>query len=466
MNRTDTPRLAFPVRPDGPVSFRQFLRLVRDNTLATYPPEAFDEDIIAGRLLWRRRFIINEPSGIRHVLLDNAANYRKSELTRRLLEPGLGRGLLTSEGETWRRHRRIMAPAFDRRSIEGYAPVITAVTHHLLAQWDALPDLSEVDVGAAMMRTTLHIISRAMFSANSDEIVDVVERGVGRYQMTVRPSLLDLLGLPAWFANLFSRRHGTARVFNEFDKAVDQLISSRVAGPAHDSNEQPKGLPKGQPKDLLARLVAARDTETGGGMTAKEIRDEVVTIFMAGHETTAQALTWTWYLLSLHPSIEGRLDEELRSVLNGRTPQYEDIVNLRYTRMVIEESMRLYPPAHTMAREPIAADDVLGQRIPAGAIVLIAPWLLHRKASLWPEPHRFNPDRFATEPPRFSYIPFGAGQRICIGAAFAMTEAILILATIAQRYRLVLKPDHPIEPQGLITLRPRFGMPMTLQRRR
>ena len=451
MNHTET--LAFPVGPDGPLTFRQFLTLVRDNTLATYPPEAFDEDIIAGRLLWRRQFIINEPSGIRHVLLDNAANYRKSELTRRLLEPGLGRGLLTSEGETWRRHRRIMAPAFDRRSNEGYAPVITAVTDGLLAEWDALPDSSEVDVGAAMMRTTLHIISRSMFSANSNEIVDVVERGVGRYQITVRPSLLDLLGFPAWLANLFSRRGGSAKVFNEFDAAVDELINSRAHGGG------------AQPRDLLARLVAASDAETGGGMTAKEVRDEVVTIFMAGHETTAQALTWTWYLLSLHPAVEARFDEELRAVLNGRTPHYGDIASLRYTRMVIEESMRLYPPAHTMAREPIAVDYVLGQRIPPGAIVLIAPWLLHRKASLWPEPHRFNPDRFMTEPPRFSYIPFGAGQRICIGAAFAMTEAILILATIAQRYRLRLKPGHPIEPQGLITLRPRHGMPMTLQHR-
>jgi cytochrome P450 len=458
MDHPHAPQLAFPVRPDGPLTFRQFLALVRDNTLATFPPEAFDEDVIAGRLLWRRRFIINEPSGIRHVLLDNAANYRKSELTRRLLEPGLGRGLLTSEGETWRRHRRIMAPAFDRRSIESYAPVITAVAQDLLARWDALPDSSEVDVGAAMMHTTLHIISRAMFSANSDEIVDVVERDVGAYQMTVRPSLFDLLGLPAWLSDLFARRRRMAKVFNEFDKAVDELINSRT--------DQPGVQLKDQAKDLLARLVAARDAETGGGMSAKEVRDEVVTIFMAGHETTAQALTWTWYLLSLHPSAEARLDDELRSVLNGRTPQYTDIAGLRYTRMVIEESMRLYPPAHTMAREPIAVDDVLGHRIPAGAIVLISPWLLHRKASLWPDPHRFNPDRFATEPRRFSYIPFGAGQRICIGAAFAMAEAILILATIAQRYRLHLKPGHAIEPQGLITLRPRYGMPMTLQRRR
>ena len=452
MNQTD-PRLAFPIRPDGPLTFRQFLRLVRDNTLATYPPEAFDEDIIAGRLLWRRRFIINEPGGIRHVLLDNAANYRKSELTRRLLEPGLGRGLLTSEGETWRRHRRIMAPAFDRRSIESYAPVITAVTRDLLAEWDASPDASVVDVGPAMMHATLHIISRAMFSANSDEIVEVVERGVGRYQTAVRPNLLDLLGFPAWFTNLFSFRLARAAVFNEFDQAVDKLIESR----AHESGARPR--------DLLARLVAARDDETGGGMTAKEVRDEVVTIFMAGHETTAQALTWTWYLLSLHPAVEAKLHHEIGAILGDRTPQYEDIAKLRYTRMVIEEALRLYPPAHTMAREPIAPDEILGHRIPAGSIVLIAPWLLHRKAALWAEPHRFNPDRFISEPPRFSYIPFGAGQRICIGAAFAMTEAILILAMIAQRYRLRLKAGHPIEPQGLITLRPRYGMPMTLERR-
>jgi cytochrome P450 len=454
MRQTESPRLAFPVRPDGPLSFRQFLRLVRDNTLATFPPEAFDEDIIAGRLLWRRRFIINEPGAIRHVLLDNAANYRKSELTRRLLEPGLGRGLLTSEGETWRRHRRIMAPAFDRRSIESYAPVITAVAGDLLAQWDAVPEASEVDVGAAMMRTTLHIISRAMFSANSDEIVDIVEQGVGRYQTAVRPNLLDLLAFPTWFTRLVSFRRSAAGAFYEFDKTVDRLIESR----AHGSS--------GQPTDLLARLVAARDAETGGAMTAKEVRDEVVTIFMAGHETTAQALTWTWYLLSLHPAVEARLHRELSEILDGRTPRYEDIAKLHYTRMVIEEAMRLYPPAHTMAREPIAPDTILGHRIPAGSIVLIAPWLLHRKASLWAEPHRFNPDRFVREPPRYSYIPFGAGQRICIGAGFAITEAILILAMIAQRCRLHLKRGHPIEPQGLITLRPRYGMPMSIERRR
>jgi cytochrome P450 len=445
-----------PHWPEGRATFRQFLRTVRDNTLATYPPEAFDEDIIAQRLLWRRRFIINEPGAIRHVLLDNADNYTKSELTRRLLEPGLGRGLLTSEGETWRRHRRIMAPAFDHRSIVGYAPIMVDVTQNLIAQWDALPNSSEIDVAAAMMHTTLHIISHAMFSSDSDDIVDAVEHGVTLYQANVRPSLLDLLRFPTWLTKLFDFRHPTA-AFDEFDRLVDRLLDSRGR------------QPDTEPKDLLGRLIAARDADTGARMTAQEVRDQVVTIFMAGHETTAQALTWAWYLLSLHPAAEAKLHDELNSVLGGRTPHYEDLAKLDYTRMVIEESMRLYPPAHTMAREPISEDRLLGHRIPAKSLVLIVPWLLHRKQSLWPDPHRFDPERFsparAAARPRFAYIPFGAGQRICIGAAFAMTEAILILATIAQRYRLRLNPRHPIEPQGLITLRPRHGLRMYLERR-
>ena len=444
--------LAIPVAPQEQPSFLEFLRLVRDNTLATYPPKAFDEDIITGRLLWRRRFIINEPNSIRHVLLDNAANYTKSELTRRLLEPGLGRGLLTSEGEAWRRHRRIMAPSFDPRSMSAYAPIITGVTADLLSRWNALPESSEVDVGAAMMHTTLHIISRTMFSADSDEIVNVVERSVEQYQRSVRPSLFDLLGFPEWFVKFLSPRQRAAAAFDEFDRAVDRLLDTRA------------GERNGERKDLLARLVAARDTETDLGMTAKEVRDEVVTIFMAGHETTAQALTWTWYLLSLHPEARAKLNAELNTVLNGRTPGYGDIAKLRYTRMVIEESMRLYPPAHTMAREPISTDYILGHRIPAGSIVLIVPWLLHRKSSLWEEPHRFIPERFAVDHPRFTYIPFGAGQRICIGAAFAMTEAVLILAMIAQCYRMRLKAGYPVEPQGLITLRPRYGLRMILER--
>jgi cytochrome P450 len=454
IDTSDTPALAVPRRPEGRITFWQFLRIVRENLLAIYPEEAFAEDIIAHRLLWRRTYIFNEPSAVRRVLLDNPQNYAVSDLSRRLLEPGLGRGLLTSEGETWRRHRRIMAPAFDPRSVAGYAPIMTEVTRELLAKWDALPNFSEVDAGAAMMHMSLHIISRAMFSSVSHEIVDIVERGVLQYQTSLRPGLLDLLHIPDWLTRLVSLRRPEGS-FNELDKMLDRLLHTRQ--------------PDADPKDLFARLIAARDSETGVGMTAKEVRDQVVTIFMAGHETTAQALSWTWYLLSQHPAAEAKLHDELANVLAGRTPRHEDLADLRYMRMVIEESMRLYPPAHTLTHETIAAEEVLGHHIPANSTILIVPWLLHRKPSLWQNPNRFDPERFSPERsaarPRFAYIPFGDGPRVCIGAAFAMEEALLILSTIAQRYRLHLKPGHPVEPLGLITLRPRYGLRMLLERR-
>jgi cytochrome P450 len=437
-------------------NLRQSLRAMRDNASTAYAPEDFSADIIEQRILWSRIFVINQPEGIRHILLDNAANYRKSEVGRRVLEPALGRGLLTSEGDTWRRHRRIMAPAFDPRGIAGYATIMAEVTQTLLAEWDAFAEPREADVAAAMMHTTLHIISRAMFSSDSDEIVDVVEADVNLYQSKVRPTLADFLHLPRWLARLIAP-FPTSGIFDEFDIKVDKLLTERGRAP------------EAEPKDLLARLISARDSETGGGMTAKEVRDQVVTIFMAGHETTAQALSWTFYLLSQHPDVEGKLHDELATVLAGRTPRHVDLAELRYTRMVIEESMRLFPPAHIIGRQPIGDDEVSGQRIPAGSTVLILPWLLHRKPALWGKPDCFDPERFAPERaalrPRYAYIPFGAGPRICIGAAFAMAEAMVILATIAQRYRLRVKPGFPVEPQGLITLRPRYGLRMSLDRR-
>ena len=457
MEQSSGPVLAAPKPPQERMSLWQFLRTVRDSSIATFPAEAYEADILPRKLLWRRTFIVNEPQAIKHILLDNAGNYVRADIARRLLEPGLGRGLLTSEGERWRKHRRIMAPSLDHRSILGYAPLMTEVASGLADRWDRLPDGAELDVAAAMMHATLHIISRAMFSSDSDDIVDTVERGVAQYQNSVRPGFFDLIGAPDWLAALLNPKRG--RVYlADFDRAIDRLLAARErAGEA-------------QPKDLLARLIAARDEETGGGMTAQEVRDQVVTIFMAGHETTALALTWTWYLLSQHPTVEAKLHSELDAALGGRPPRHEDLAHLPYARMLIEESMRLYPPAHTISRQAVGEDAVLGHRIAAGAAIIIAPWLLHRKPALWEHPQRFDPERFLPEKSaarhRFAYIPFGAGPRICIGMAFAMAEAVLILATIARRYRFRLAPGHPVEPQGLITLRPRYGMRMHIERRR
>jgi cytochrome P450 len=447
------PVLPAPIPRRGRLPVLEFFRTLRDNMVATYAQEAYERDIVERKMFGRSRFLVNDPTAIKHVLLDNAANYQKSEITRRILEPGLGRGLITSEGETWRRHRRIMSPAFDHRSIASYSPVMTGAALQLMAGWNSRGTGASLDVAAAMMEVTLDIISRTMFSSDSDHIVAIMERSAGRYQAQMRPNMMDFLGLPRWLAGL--GRIGVAgRALGEFDVEINRLIKMRSI---HSENG---------PEDLLARLIAARDEQTGGGMTAQEVRDHVITIFTAGHETTAMAMTWTWFLLSQHPAVETKLHSELQTVLGGRAPNSEDLSKLAYTRMVIEESMRLYPPVHTIAREALADDMLAGRHVPKGSNVLIAPWVLHRHQQLWHDPGRFDPERFSPEQTaarrRFSYLPFGGGRRICIGAAFAMTEATILLATIAQRYQLQLVPGHPVEPQGLITLRPRCGMMMTL----
>jgi len=434
----------------------EYFRTLRDSMIAIYAEEAYERDIVETRIFGRSRFLVNEPAAIRHVLLDNAANYRKTEITRRILEPGLGRGLITTEGETWRRHRRTMSPAFDHRSIVSYVPIMTGATQELLADWSRLGAGVSIDIATAMMQVTLNIISRSMFSSDSDHIVGIMERGAGRYQAKMRPNIMDFVGLPAWLAGL-GRLRVADRSLSEFDTEIERLIEMRSSHP------------EGGRKDLLARLIAARDEQTGGGMTAREVRDQVITIFMAGHETTAMAMTWTWYLLSQHPAEEAKLHAELHTVLGGRTPGPEDLGKLTHTRMVVEESMRLYPPVHTIAREALADDTLAERPVPRGSTVLIAPWVLHRHRQLWHDPGRFDPERFSPEQtaarPRFSYLPFGGGRRICIGAAFAIAEATILLATIAQRCRLRLVSGHPVDPQGLITLRARHGMKMLLSHR-
>jgi len=447
------PVLPAPVPQQRRLSFFEFVRALRDSAITSYAQEAYESDIIERRMFGRRLFVVNDLAAIKNVLIDNAANYRKTEITRRILEPGLGKGLITSEGETWRQHRRTMAPAFDHRSIASYTPVMTGAAEELIAEWGKVPAGTGIDVSTAMMEVTLNIISRTMFSSDSDDIVTIMGRSAGRYQVEMRPNILDMMGWPKWLAAL--PRFGVAkRTLGEFDRVIDRLIEER----ARDSGNGPK--------DLLARLIAARDEQTGGGMSAQEVRDQVITIFLAGHETTAMAMTWTWFLLSQHPAEEAKLHAELDAVLGGRVPNHDDLSKLSYTRMVIEESMRIYPPVHTMARQAMADDTLVGRRIPKGSTVMIVPWLLHRHVKLWENPGRFDPERFSQERSstraRFSYLPFGGGKRICIGAAFALAEATILLATLAQRFSLRVVPGHPVEPQGLITLRARHGMKMLL----
>jgi len=445
------------VPPAEPLPFFKYLRTVRRNFIEALDESMYRAPIIRQRSAVSRSFIVNDPAGVRRVLRENAANYPKAPVEHRILGPAMGNGLILSEGETWRAHRRIMAPAFDHRTIERYAPVMVDAARKLAERWAALPAGAAVEVQHAMMELTLDIISRSMFAADSDSIVSIIREGSERYQEVMMVGLLEFMpGLgPLWSA--WKGMRGRA-IMKEFDRAMFALIEARMR-PGADKNH-----------DLLDRLIASRDEESGAGMTAREIRDQVLTIFVAGHETTALALMWTWYVLSMHPEYEARMHAELEQVLGGREPGWPDVAKLPWTRMILQESMRLYPAVHTLAFRMAQQDDVVcGMRIPKGSLVTIIPWLIHRHRSHWENPDRFEPERFLPEAvarrDRLAYLPFGFGPRICIGASFAMTEAVLILATLAQRFRLRVAPGCCVEPQAVFTLRAKNGMQMEVERR-
>jgi cytochrome P450 len=344
---------------------------------------------------------------------------------------------------------------FHPRRVQSFVPVMTSVTEAMLARWDALPSDRPVDIADHMMRLTLEIIARTMFSDDLGGAIAALGQAATEYQLSRgRSSLIDLFGLPRWVPRPGER--AAARAVARMDRMIDGLIARHRENGADT-------------EDLLTLLLAARDAETGEPMSDTQIRDEVATILLAGHETTANALAWTWYLLSGDTAVAARLHAELAVVLGGRAPTAEDLPNLVYTRMVLEEAMRLYPPAHSFSRQAVAEDWIAGRHIPAGAVVIMAPWLLHRHRKLWKEPDEFNPKNFAPERAaarsRLAYVPFGSGPRSCIGASLAMTEALVILAMVAQRYAPRLVPNHRVMPIGLITLRPEGGMPVFLDQR-
>jgi len=439
------------IEPAPRLGLLEFIRKVKEDQLLIIQPELFGEELLYNRFLFLHSFLVNKPEYIEHVLLTNHANYRKSHFTRNLLGPLLGNGLLTSEGDFWRRQRRIAAPAFHARRIGEFVTTMGASTEAMLARWQT--QNGAFDVAAEMTGLTLDIIARTMFST---EVVGEVEaiRRLTDVVVNLHPSLLDLFGFPQWIPRLQPRSYRAAVA--AFEALVARFLTERRSGAVEHN-------------DLFAMLLAARDAETGEGMSERQLRDEILTIILAGHETTANALAWTWYLLARHPQAEARLHAELNQALGGRTPSYADLAELKWTRMVIEETMRLYPPAHTIARSAIGADSIGGRCIPPGASLSISMYVTHRNPTLWAEPERFDPERFTPEAVaarhRFAYLPFGGGPRICIGNAFAMAEAQVILATVAQRYRLRLADNRRVEPIGLITLRPKDGLWVTLEPR-
>ena len=407
-------------------------------------------DLAYVRMGGEHLFIASDPAVIKDVLVTHNQRFHKSrglERTKRLL----GEGLLTSEDGFHLRQRRLIQPAFHRERIAGYAATMAAFADRVRNEWSSGATL---DVAREMSRLTLLIAGKTLFDVD----VDAHAREIGDAMTGLMQSFWTLM-LP--FGETLERlpiphlRRGR-RARERLDQIIYGIIRERRAS----------GVDRG---DLLSMLLLAQDDEDKGrGMTDRQVRDEVMTIFLAGHETTANAMTWTWYLLSQAPEVERRLHEEIDQVLSGRLPTVADVDRLPYTLRVVTESMRLYPPAWLVGRRSIDEYRIGDYDIPLRSIIVMSQWIVHRDARHYPDPERFDPDRWTPELKarlqRFAYFPFGGGPRQCIGESFAWMELVLLVATIAQRWRFALVPDHPVVPHAAITLRPKYGMKMTAVR--
>ena len=439
------------LRPPGPKPHF----LIGNMPLASRDPLAIFEkwarefgDIFYYRALWIHVYFLNHPDLIDAVLVRNYQNFLKDHVVRKS-RWFFGDGLLTNEGESWLRQRRLAQPAFHRERIAGYAKIMTDYAEEMLATWRE----GEVrDVHQEMMQLTLKIVVRALFNVESQEVGHIsaamnvmMSNSVGIRLLL--PPAARFLPTPAMMEFRRAVRH--------LDDMVYRIISERR------KNETDTG-------DLLSMLMQARD-EDGGRMSDKQLRDEIMTFLLAGHETTALALSWSWHLLGQNPEADAKLHAELDRVLAGRTPEFSDLRNLVYAERVVKESMRLYPPAWSLARTVVKDFDIAGYRIPAGANVVMSTWVMHHDPRYFPDPYKFDPDRWLSEQsqklPRFAYFPFGGGPRQCIGNSFAMMEATLLLAAIAQRFQFRAVEGHPVVPIPSFTLRPKHGIKMTMQAR-
>jgi cytochrome P450 len=453
--------MASLVRPPGPKP----RGIVGNLPLAAKDPLAlFTEwaqlygDIFHYRVFYRHVYFINHPNLIKDVLVTKAPSFIKG-LAVRGNRRIFGNGLLASEGSEWLQNRRLIQPAFHHSHIESYANIMVRYTERMLANWqEAGNDGESRDIHHDMMHLTLEIVAMALFSV---EIASEKDRVAVALDTLMELSMGARMIFPEVFRRLPTRnnRRYDAAV-RELDNIVYTLIRERQANPNATS---PHGF-----EDLLGTLLKAR-YEDGSPMPPQQIRDEVMTLLLAGHETTAVSLSWIWLLLSQHPEVEQKLWAELRTVLNGRSPTMHDLANLPYTERVVKEAMRIYPPVWATVREAAKDCEIGGYLIPAKSPVIMSQWVMHRDPRYYDRPTEFLPDRWLDEryksAPRFSYFPFAGGPRICIGAAFAQTEAALVLATIAQQYQIRVDPNAVIEPTPSITLRPRHGIPATLTRR-
>lgn len=406
----------------------------------------------------RVMYLAVHPEHVRYISITNRQNYDKLHSYDNVRQMLLGDGLVASRGDLWRRQRRLMAPFFTPRNVEAYYPVIIRDGQALIERWDRLAGSGKpVEIGDEMMRVTAAIILRSMFTSESDEellamksAVETMIRFTTRYEM-------NPLRLPLWVPARKNLRYKAAR--QRVHSFINRMIARRRSIPVEQ-----------WPEDLLSRMMAARDEETGQAMPESLLRDESITIFFAGHETTARTLTFMWHALSQNPQASERLYSEVDSVLGGRTPELEDLKRLPYTLQVIKETLRLYPPAPVYVRDAVNDDFIDGMAIPAGSRVMLSPFLTHRHPDFWEDPERFDPDRFLPECEQerhpYAWHPFAAGQRICLGNHFALFEAHLLAAMLASRFATRAVPGHELKLDMAGTLMSRTGVPMYIERRK
>jgi cytochrome P450 len=429
-----------PRAPDDMTAFGRMLAM-RVSPIGTWGRRAYEEDIVQGRFVGRSSFILNTPDAIRHVLVDNYENYTRTPAGLRVLRPMLGQGLLIAEGRAWKHQRRTLAPAFTPRAVSALVPHMIAATDETVAKLRARSN-APVDLREAMQRMTLEIAGRTMFSFGMDRHGAALRDFVMEYgERLARPHFLDLLLPLNWPTPQDLAR---ARFRKRWTAFVGKLIAERRAAGKNEN---------APPRDLFDLMNEARDPETGAAFSDEQLGDEVATMILAGHETTATALFWALYLLALDPETQKQLAAEVRDVNASGAIEIE---RLRFTRAVIDETMRLYPPAFLIARAAAGPDAIAGLPVKKHDVILIAPWLLHRHEKLWRDPSAFVPSRFmtGTPPDRFAYLPFGVGARVCIGAHFALVEATLALARLIGAFQVALVDKEPVIPVGVVTTQP------------
>lgn len=421
----------------------QSLQASRRNVLGIIPEASTRERIVSGRT-GKRWHMVTDPGAIRTMLLDRVDQYPKSDVTKNLLRPAIGDSLFIAEGAHWRWQRRTASPVFTQRNMMNLAPIMTAAAERA-SQRITDAGLRAVNMLDEMVTTTFDVIADVTFSGGDTFDRDGVHMAIDQYMAEAgRISLFDILGMPDWVPR--PGRLMSAGALNEMKAQADKAIDQRAA----------RG--SGAVPDLLDLLLGGHDPKSGRTMTTAELRDNLLTFIVAGHETTALTLAWSFYLVAFDQDVQDRARAEAQSVLDGRTATGNDVARLPFIRKIIDEALRLYPPAGMVSRTSLAHDTLSGAEILPGDTVIIPIYALHRHHALWEEPDAFRPERFETKPDRYAYLPFGDGPRICIGMAFALQEAVIILATLLGRFRFTPVKGRDPDPVMIITLRPEGGV--------